>query len=73
MIDNFDDWKKGRKARRLRGRVRKGVPDCVRGKVWQMMVGSMVSVFCGLTPTKYPRDDKHVAMREVFDGKMFAR
>lgn len=43
MIDNFDDWRSGRKANRLRSRVRKGIPDCVRGKVWQMMAGSMVS------------------------------
>lgn len=44
MIDSFDDWRRGRKAKRLRNRVHKGVPDCVRGKVWQMLVGSTVSV-----------------------------
>ena len=43
MIDNFDDWRTGRKSKRFRNRIRKGVPDCVRGKVWQMMMGSMVS------------------------------
>lgn len=50
MMENFDDWRRGRKAKRLRSRVRKGVPDCVRGKVWQMMMGSTVSIFnvlCG--------------------------
>lgn len=45
MIDSFDEWRRGRKAKRLRNRVRKGVPDCVRGKVWQMLSGSTVSVF----------------------------
>lgn len=43
MIVNFDMWKNGRKAKQFRRRVRKGVPDCVRGKVWQMMAGSIVS------------------------------
>lgn len=43
MMDKFDEWRSGRKAQKLRSRVRKGVPDCVRGKVWQMMMGSMVS------------------------------
>lgn len=43
MMANFDVWQIGRKAKRFRNRVRKGVPDCVRGKVWQMMMGSMVS------------------------------
>lgn len=42
-MDKFDEWQSGRKAQKLRSRVRKGVPDCVRGKVWQMMMGSMVS------------------------------
>ncbi|CAM9134289.1 unnamed protein product, partial [Ectocarpus sp. 12 AP-2014] len=40
MMGNFDNWRSGRKASRLRRRVRKGIPDCVRGKVWQMMMGS---------------------------------
>lgn len=47
MIDSFDDWRRGKKAKRLRNRVRKGVPDCVRGKVWQMLSGSTVSGFLG--------------------------
>ncbi|CAM9261045.1 unnamed protein product [Ectocarpus sp. 8 AP-2014] len=43
MMGNFDNWRSGRKANRLRSRVRKGIPDCVRGKVWQMMMGSTVA------------------------------
>ncbi|CAM9770898.1 unnamed protein product [Scytosiphon promiscuus] len=51
MIDNFDDWQEGRKGARFRSRVRKGVPDCVRGKVWQMMTGS--TAMMELEPNKY--------------------
>lgn len=40
---NFDQWHSGRKVKHFRKRVRKGIPDCVRGKVWQMMSGSLVS------------------------------
>lgn len=51
MLDKFGDWRKGPKSHKLRTRVRKGVPDCVRGEVWQRLTGSKVSsqdmaVFC---------------------------
>ncbi|CAM9393844.1 unnamed protein product [Ectocarpus sp. 8 AP-2014] len=51
MIDNFDSWRMGKKATRFRNRVRKGVPDCVRGKVWQMLMGS--TAMMEREPNKY--------------------
>ncbi|CAM9646537.1 unnamed protein product [Ectocarpus sp. 6 AP-2014] len=51
MIDNFDSWRMGKKATRFRNRVRKGVPDCVRGKVWQMLMGS--AAMMEREPNKY--------------------
>lgn len=44
MLNNSGDLRKGNKSKTLRNRIRKGVPDCVRGEVWQRLLGSKVRV-----------------------------
>eukprot|EP00904_Undaria_pinnatifida_P002154 jgi/Undpi1/1193/HiC_scaffold_100.g14107.m1 len=81
MIDNFDDWRTGRKSKRFRNRIRKGVPDCVRGKVWQMMMGSMAmqdkepNKYADLVASNVPVEGpiEEDIPRTMFDHELFCR
>eukprot|EP00903_Cladosiphon_okamuranus_P014873 g13772.t1 len=81
MINNFDDWRSGRKAGRLRSRVRKGVPDCFRGKVWQMMTGSMAMMnnephkYADLVASDIPVEGpiEEDIPRTMYDHELFCR
>lgn len=39
MMNDWERWKSKRGAK-IRGRIRKGIPDRVRGKAWQLIAGS---------------------------------
>ncbi|CAM9152427.1 unnamed protein product [Ectocarpus sp. 13 AM-2016] len=81
MMGNFDNWRSGRKASRLRKRVRKGIPDCVRGKVWQMMMGSTAMMdkepdrYADLVASDLPVEGpiEEDIPRTMYDHELFCR